>query len=135
MNIARKILVGLAWLYVLGVAIQFLLAGIGLPQLGNEGMEAHEGFGYSALHLTPILFIILAFIAKAPRNLIILIFVFAVIAFVQPIWAGEFEGELIASLHILGALVIFALAHTIARQATELMRRGGSEPVSREVTS
>jgi hypothetical protein len=122
MNIARKILVGLAWLYVLGVVIQFFLAGLGLPQLGGEGMEAHEGFGYSALHLTPILFIILAFVARAPNNLKILTVVFAVISFVQPIWASEFEGEILASLHILGALVIFALAHTIARQATDLMR-------------
>lgn len=30
MNIGRKILVGLAWLFVLAVAIQFLLAGLGV---------------------------------------------------------------------------------------------------------
>jgi len=122
MQIARRILIGLAWLYVLGVAIQFWLAGIGLPQLGDESMKAHEAFGYSALHLTPILFIILALVAKAPRTTIGLTVVFAVVAFVQPIWAAEFEGEFLASLHILGALAIFALAHTLARQATRLLQ-------------
>jgi hypothetical protein len=122
MAIARKALVGLAWLYVLGVAVQFFLAGLGLPELGGEGMEAHEGFGYSALHLTPILFIILAVVGKAGRNVIGLTVVFAVIAFVQPIWAVEFQGEFLASMHILGALVIFALAHMLAKQATQLLR-------------
>lgn len=122
MQIARRVLVGLTWLYVLGVAIQFWLAGIGLPELGGESMEAHEAFGYSALHLTPILFIILAVVAKAPRTTIVLTVAFAVVAFLQPIWAAEFQGEFLASLHILGALVVFALAHTLARQATRLLQ-------------
>ena len=122
MAIARKALVGLAWFYVLGVAVQFFLAGLGLPQLGGEGMDAHEALGYSALHLTPILFIVLAVIAKAGRNVIALTVVFAVVSFLQPIWVVEFEGEFLASFHILGALVIFVLAHTLARQATHLLR-------------
>jgi hypothetical protein len=122
MSIARKILMGLAWLYVLGVVVQFFLAGLGLPQLGGESMEAHEALGYSALHLTPILFLVLVFIAKAPVNLKIITVIFAVVAFVQPIWVTAFEGEFLAAFHVLGALAIFVLAHTIARQATRLVR-------------
>jgi hypothetical protein len=34
MDVARKVFVGLAWLFVLAVAIQFLLAGLGV--LGGE---------------------------------------------------------------------------------------------------
>ena|SRR5690606_28157625 len=119
---ARKVLAGLLWLYVLGVFVQFFLAGIGLPELGGEGMDAHEGFGYSALHLTPILFLIIAFFAKVSKRLLALLFVFAVIAFVQPIWAAEFQGEFLASLHILGAAVILAMAHALATMATRQMR-------------
>lgn len=122
MKTARMALVALAWLYVLGVVIQFFLAGLGLPELGGEGMSAHNDFGYSALHLTPIIFIILAFVAKAPRSVIGLTFVFAIVAFVQPIWTSEFDGEFIAAFHVIGALVIFVLAHTLAKQATQLLR-------------
>ena len=122
MAIARKILAALAWLYVLGVVIQFFLAGLGLPELGGEGMEAHEGLGYSALHFTPILFLIAAFFAKVGRELMILIDVFIVVALVQPLWASEFQGEFLASFHIIGAAVILALSHEIAQRATRLMR-------------
>lgn len=127
MLLARRALAGLAWLYVLGVAIQFLLAGIGSPQLGGESMDAHEAVGYSALHVTPILFIVLAVVGKSSRSLLILTVVFAVIAFVQPFWATEFQGEFLASLHVLGALVIFVLAHSLARMATREMRGAPAE--------
>jgi hypothetical protein len=40
MNVGRKFFVGLAWLFVLAVAIQFLLAGLGV--LGGESMEPHR---------------------------------------------------------------------------------------------
>jgi hypothetical protein len=124
---ARKILAGLFWLYLIGVLVQFFLAGLGLPQLGNEGMDAHEGFGYSALHLTPILFLIVAFFAKVSKTMLILMVVFAVIAFVQPIWAAEFDGEALAALHILGAAIILMMAHMLATMATRHMR---GEPTS-----
>ena len=119
---ARKILTGLLWLYLIGVLVQFFLAGLGLPELGGEGMDAHEGFGYSALHLTPILFLIIAFFAKVSKRMLILMVVFAVIAFVQPIWASEFSGEFLAAMHILGAAVILMMAHMLATMATRQMR-------------
>jgi hypothetical protein len=119
---ARKILTGLLWLYLIGVLVQFFLAGLGMPELGGEGMDAHEGFGYSALHLTPILFLIIAFFAKVSKRMLILMVVFAVIAFVQPIWASEFSGEFLASMHILGAAVILMVAHMLATMATRQMR-------------
>lgn len=122
MELARKALAALLWLYVLGVLVQFFLAGLGLPELGDEGMDAHEGFGYSALHLTPILFLIIAFFAKVSKVTLIALFVFAVIAFLQPIWASEFQGEFLASLHILGAAVILGMAHSLARMVTRQMR-------------
>ncbi len=117
---ARRILVAASWLYVLGVAVQFLLAGLGT--LGGESISAHEGFGWSALHLTPIIIAVAAFFARVPMTLMVLTVILAVVAFVQPLWVTEFEGDLPGSLHILGALVIFALVHAVARRATALLR-------------
>ena len=39
-----KIFVGLAWLFVLAVAIQFFFADLGV--LGGEGLEAHRQWGF-----------------------------------------------------------------------------------------
>ncbi len=126
MALARKVLAGFAWLYVLAVAAQFFVAGLAL--LGGEGQDAwdiHEAFGYSALHLTPVLMLVLAFVAKASRTLLVLTFVFAVVSFLQPLWVAEFRGEFLGSFHILGALVVLALAHAVAERSTALAR----EPV------
>ena len=124
MELARKALVGLLWLYVVGVLVQFFLAGIGMPQLGGESMDAHEGFGYAVLHLTPIIFLVIAFFAKMPKKMLGLMAVFAVIVFVQPIWAAEFEGEAIAALHVLGGGIILGMAHALATMATRHVRGG-----------
>jgi hypothetical protein len=51
MDAARKIFVGLAWLFVLAVAIQFFLAGLGV--LGGESLGA-PAVGFIVLHLLPI---------------------------------------------------------------------------------
>ena len=45
MDGARKFFVGLAWLFVLAVAIQFLLAGLGV--LGGESIDAHRQWASS----------------------------------------------------------------------------------------
>jgi hypothetical protein len=66
MKVARKIFVGLAWLFVLAVAIQFLLAGLGV--LGGESLEAHRQWGFLALHLIPILMLIAAIVGRMGRT-------------------------------------------------------------------
>ena len=43
MSNARKAMIALSWLYVLGVAMQFFLAGLG--SIALEGWGAHEGLG------------------------------------------------------------------------------------------
>jgi len=115
-----RVYVGLAWLYLLATAVQFLLAGLGL--LGGEDMQAHKDFGYMAVHLSPILLLIVSLIAKLPRNLILMTLVLAIVVFVQPIWVTEFRGEFLGSFHILGAMVIVVLAHDLAQRATRVAR-------------
>ncbi len=125
MEVARKVLLGLSWLYVLGVFVQVFLAGYAM--LGGGGsFDAHAALGYMGLHLTPVLMVIAAAVARVPRPLLVVTIVFAVIAFVQPIWVAEFRGEFLGSFHVLGALVLFALAHHIAQKTTRLVRAGAA---------
>jgi hypothetical protein len=120
---ARRILVGLAWLFVLGVAVQFLLAGI--PLLGGgDSWEAHRGMGYGALTLLPVLILIAAFFAKPPRKVIGLAIALVIVTLVQPFWVTEFRDEFPGAFHVLGALVIAVLGHDVAQNATHLMKAG-----------
>jgi hypothetical protein len=108
------------WLYVLAVAVEFFLAGLGT--LGGGSMHAHRAFGYSALHLTPVLILLIGIVGRLPRDLLAVTVVFAVVSILQPVWVTEFKGEVLGSLHVLGALVIFAMAHYIAQRATRHLR-------------
>jgi hypothetical protein len=121
-GLIRKIYAGLAWLYLVGVVVQFALAGLGLPQLGGAGMTAHADFGYIAVHLTPILLVIASLVGRVGRRLIWLTVTMALVAFAEPIWVTEFRGSWVASLHIVGAGVVLVLSWQVARSATSLVR-------------
>lgn len=122
MTVLRRVLAVLAWAYLAAVVVQIFLAGLGLPQLGGEGMGIHVDFGYTAVHMTPILLILFAAISRAGKALILWTVATGVVAFVQPIWVTSFRGEVLASLHVLGALVLLALSFQVARLATARMR-------------
>ena len=68
MEMARKSFVVLAWLFVLAVAIQFLLAGLGI--LGGESIEAHRWWGFVVLHPIPILMLVAAIVGRMGRSVI-----------------------------------------------------------------
>jgi hypothetical protein len=122
MTVVRRVFAVLAWVYLAAVVVQFFLAGLGLPQLGGEGMGIHAEFGYIAVHMTPILLIIFAIIGRAGRALILWTVVLAVVAFMQPIWVTAFQGDFLASLHVLGAVGVLALSYHVARLATGKVR-------------
>ena len=85
MDVARKLFVGLAWLFVLAVAIQFLLAGLGV--LGGESIEPHRLWGFFVLHLIPILMLIAAIVGRMGRTVIALTVALFLLVFVQPLFA------------------------------------------------
>ena len=122
MTVLRRAFAVLAWAYLAAVVVQIFLAGLGLPQLGGEGMEMHTEFGYIAVHMTPILLIILAAISRAGKAVIWWAVATAVVAFIQPIWVTSFRGEVLASIHVLGALVLLALSFQVARLASVRLR-------------
>ncbi|HYZ13861.1 MAG TPA: DUF6220 domain-containing protein [Actinomycetota bacterium] len=118
---ARKIYVGLAWLFVVAVGVQFFLAGLGV--LGGESIEAHRQWGFIVLHLVPILMFITAIVGRMGRTVLILTGALFLLVFVQPIFADpELDPQWLRSLHVLNALFIVALGiHLIQRE------RGRSE--------
>ena len=114
MDMARKSFVGLAWLFVLAVAIQFLLAGLGL--LGGESIEAHRQWGFIALHLIPILMLVAAIVGRTGRSVIGLTVLLFLLVFLQPLFADpELDPQWLRSLHVLDALFIFVIGLHLAR--------------------
>ena len=121
MEVARKFFVGLAWLFVLAVAIQFLLAGLGV--LGGESMEAHRQWGFIVLHLIPVLMLIAAIVGRMGRNVLALTVVLFLLVFVQPLFAdAQLHPQWLRSLHVLNALFIFALGYHLAQRGTRTVR-------------
>ncbi len=120
MDVARKSFVGLAWLFVLAVAIQFLLAGLGV--LGGESMELHRQWGFLVLHLIPILMLIAAIVGRMGRAFLILTVVLFLLVFVQPIFAdAQLDPRWLRSLHVLNALFIFTLGIHLAQRSRKLL--------------
>ncbi len=117
---AKRILVIASMLFLFGVVLQFFFAGLAL--LGGEDWEMHRGFGWSALTLTPVLILVVAYLAKVGRVTLFLSVALVILAVIQPFWVSEFEGEFLGSMHVLGALVIFTLAHHVALRAMREMR-------------
>ena len=125
MDVARKLFVGLAWLFVLAVAIQFLLAGLGV--LGGESIEPHRWWGFIVLHLLPILMLIAAIVGRMGRTVIALTVALFLLVFVQPLFAdAQLQPQWLRSLHVLNALFIFALGHHLAQRGTTSRRGDGS---------
>jgi hypothetical protein len=121
MHVARKIFVGLAWLFVLAVAIQFLLAGLGV--LGGESLEPHRQWGFIVLHLIPILMLIAAIVGRMGRIVIVLTVVLFLLVFLQPLFVDpELDPRWLRSLHVVNALFIFALGHHLAQRGTKTVR-------------
>jgi hypothetical protein len=121
MSVARMIFVGLAWMFVLAVAIQFLLAGLGV--LGGESLEAHRQWGFVVLHLIPILMFTAAIIGRMGRTVISLTVALFLLVFLQPLFADpEIDPVWLRSLHVLNALFIFALGQYLAQRATRTVR-------------
>jgi Family of unknown function (DUF6220) len=121
MDVARRLFVGLAWLFVLAVGIQFLLAGLSV--LGGESIEPHRLWGFFVLHLIPISMFIAGIVGRMGRTMVALTVVLFLLVFVQPLFAdAQIQPQWLRSLHVLNALFIFALGYHLAQRGTRTVR-------------
>jgi hypothetical protein len=126
MQLARKVFLVLAWSFVVAVAIQFLLAGLGI--LGGESLEPHRQWGFVALHLIPVLMLIAAIVGRMGRAVIGLTIGVFVLVFLQPLFAApDLEPQWLRSLHVLNALFIAGLGYDLVRRASSTIAAAHAE--------
>ena len=113
---SRYIYVVTAWVVVVGLVAQVLLVGLGLPLLGNSpsSLDTHRGLGW-LVHLTPILVIPFAYLARAGSRHWQWAALSAVVIFTIPIFLVAGEGSpILKAMHPVSAVIGFVLAVVVA---------------------
>jgi hypothetical protein len=116
---ARYAYLVLAWGFLVGIAVQVFL--IGLVLFGDSDVEAHRTLGW-ILHLVPIVILLAAWLSRAGQRHWQWALALAAVVFVVPIFATMRDLPVIAALHPVGALAIFALAIVVARNSLDAVR-------------
>jgi hypothetical protein len=111
-----------AWVLVVMIALQVILAGLALRNLGGDGdFGLHAGFGYSIVGLAALALVVTAAVARAPRADIGLAVLVLVLYFDQTVLPAFRESmEILAALHPANAMLLFVLAIWAARRAGRL---------------
>lgn len=118
---ARLVFAGAGWILFAALILQVFLAGVGLFVSGDS-FAAHRDLGW-ILHLSPILVLLLAWAARAPRGTILMAVGLLVVMLFQPFLPGLRDSlPLVAALHPVNALAIVAFSWEVARRATVLAR-------------
>ena len=117
---ARYAFAAIIWLFVVGVIVQTLYAGLGI--FGTEGFEVHVTLGYT-LHLVPVLVIAAAALGRAGRTTLLWCLALIVSVGVQPFLPLLRDSmPLLAALHPVNALLIFGIAVVLAMRSLDLVR-------------
>ena len=137
----RKVFAGLATLLVLAVVAQFFLAASGAFDTApnEESFQPHRALGYGIFAFAIVLTIVAA-LARMPGRLIGMAGLLAGLTVIQPVIAvlakalndtgdtSTTAGQLVFGLHAVNALVIMAVAGTVARRARALPRSAVPDP-------
>ena len=128
----RIIYLIIAWLFPVAILVQVLFVGLSLFT-GHSYWDAHIGFGHT-IGILPILLVILGYLARLPRRTIILNWLVLGIYLVQAEVFAAIRADvpLFAAFHPVLALVLFALALSLALQARTFVRPA---PVAVSTTS
>jgi hypothetical protein len=99
--------------YLLGllVVVQFFLAGLGIAELGHQGMDAHEGVGH-LMEIASLVLLILAIVARYRGPLLGMSIAVFVLIVLQSVWAN-IDVAALRAVHVLGALAIAMIIREI----------------------
>jgi hypothetical protein len=110
-----------------GCSLQVFFIGLGLF-VGSEYRELHADFGWTILHLSPLIILVAAPLARAGRTRILQAAALAITVWFVPILAVlRADAPVVAAFHPVGALLAFWLAIVVARGATSLVGSSDAE--------
>jgi hypothetical protein len=121
---SRVAAMGLARLFLIGIVVQFFLAGLALFE-DVDYWEDHKSLG-ETLGIIPVLLIIAAIVGRLPSRLIGMSIVLLGLWVVQ-ILLPEVDNGYIAALHPLNALLLMGLSDQIGGQIRNLTRSPTSD--------
>ena len=103
------------WLSLLGVVVQFFLAGLGI--FNATDFDAHEVLGL-ILHIpVAAILLILALIGVRPRSNLLLAVAYSVLMFLQPFWVGfDDDAPEAAALHVLLPAFILGIGFMLSER-------------------
>jgi hypothetical protein len=127
MRTLRLTYIGLAWIFLACVVVQFFLAGLGVF-VGAAQFEVHRGFGYLFGWLTVIMLVV-ALAGRLGRRWVLLPAVLLVLFFMQSVFVLlRDDYPFFAALHPVNGLIIFAIAMHVATRSRVLAAPVAAQP-------
>jgi hypothetical protein len=111
---SRVLFFGLSAIYLLGVVVQFFLAGLG-AFLADPEYDAHRALGF-ILGIGSLVLLVFAIVGRVPR-LVFLLAVLLVGLNVLQIVLANIDVDEIAALHAVNALVIAFVAYQLTQRS------------------
>jgi hypothetical protein len=129
-RLARLAFAAVAWLFFGCLVVQVFL--VGLDIFAELGGSIHRDFAYLYGWLTPVLVLLAGFAraARSTRDMTIVLVVLFAVQVVLPSMRDVLP--LLAALHPVNALAIFALAVVVAARATSLLRATSADLAAAE---
>jgi uncharacterized membrane protein len=113
MTQARVLFYGLTVLFLLGVVVQFFLAGLNV--FGGSSIESHRVLGF-ILAAAALLLIILALVGRLPRKSVLLVVLLLGLTILQSVLVNVDIDE-VGALHPVNALVIAFVAYGLMQRS------------------
>ena len=119
-RIARWARFVLGTLFLVGIVVQFILAGYGWFAPGGN-FDLHEGLGFTIMHALPLLILIAGLLIWRPLTELVLTIAVGVLGFIQPVLAtvGDWPGV----FHPLNAVVLAILTQRLTDHDWRTLRR------------
>jgi hypothetical protein len=110
---SRVFFYGLSGVYLLGIVVQFFLAGLGA--FGASSYDSHRGLGF-VLGIISLVLLVFAIVGRVPR-VVSLLTVLLVGLNVLQVLLANIDVEEIAALHPVNALVIAFVAYELTKRS------------------